>query len=126
MTFSDDLRTFALADATISGLIGSRWHPSVLPENPTTPAVTYEVVSAPRMRSHTSSGPVGYRYQLDGWAETAAEAEQLGEAIVARFERYSGAAGNATIDVSLVEDESDRYEESLGLYRRRVDVQVWT
>lgn len=126
MTVSADLRTYALADGTIAGLISDRWHPGVLPENPTLPAVTYTVITAPKpMRSHTSEGPQQWRFQLDSWAETHAEAEELADAIDARFQSLSGAMGSSTVQDATVEDRNDRHEEALDLYRQRADVVLW-
>lgn len=86
------LRTFLLADAAVSALVGgSRIHYSRLPQGQVEPSVVYNRVS--ELPNYTMSGDahlLGTRMQFDSWAQTAGASDQLARAV---HDRLSGAKG---------------------------------
>src|SRR3972149_1809320 len=130
MSVAQDLRTFLLADATLSGLIGTRFYPLRLPQNPTMPAMTYSWVGGDR--DHSMTGPIGIsspRIQFDAWAMTYLSAEAVFEALRKRLDSFRGTAGSTKVQGAFFSVERDFYEDSadagtgsgIGLYRRSSD-----
>lgn len=126
MSIATDLRTFLLADATLTTLISTRLYPGVLPQNPILPAMTYQWISGPRF--HSTDGPSGLsnpRIQFDCWASTYLEAETVFTALRKRLDGYQGMAGSSRIQAAFLESERDEYEDEARLYRRSADFFVW-
>lgn len=126
MSISSDLRTFLLADATLTTLIGTRMYPLVLPQDPTVPAITYQIISGHRF--HSTDGACGLstpRIQYDCWAATYLEVESLFEALRKRLDGYQGLAGSSQVQAAFFESERDDYEDEAKLYRRSADFFVW-
>jgi hypothetical protein len=130
MSVAQDLRTFLLADATISGLIGTRLFPLRLPQNPTLPAMTYSWISGDRVHTMAGArGPSRPRLQFDAWAKTYLEAEAVFEALRKRLDGFQGTAGSVKVQGAFFASERDLYEDSadagtgsgVGLYRRTSD-----
>ena len=120
---TDDLRTYLLADATISGLVGTRIDPNKLSQNPTLPAVTYTMISAQRPSNADSPAIVtGQRIQIDCWGSTYAQAVNVFEAIRKRLNGKS----SGDIIVALLDNEREFYEPEPELYRRSADFMVWS
>ncbi len=126
MSIASDLRTFLLADATLTTLIGTRLYPLTLPQNPTLPAMTYQRISGERV--HTADGAHGLnraRIQFDAWATTYLVAESVFEALRKRLDAFRGAAGASIIQGAFVDSERDLYESEPKLYRNTSDFDVW-
>lgn len=130
MSVASDLRSFLLADATLTGLVGLRVHPAILPQSGPFPAITYQWTSGTRYQ--TSDGPVGLsrpRIQLDCWAETYLQAEAVFEALRRRLDGFVGVMGGSPgTPVQGVFFESERdgpYEPEAKLYRRSADFFVF-
>ncbi|WP_137387968.1 DUF3168 domain-containing protein [Rhodoligotrophos defluvii] len=76
------LAALLTADATVTGLVGSRIYPVVLPQKPRLPALTYTTISD--IGQHGSGGPLKLsrpRIQVDCWAETYDQARVLAAAV---------------------------------------------
>jgi len=124
MSLEDDVRVRLLADGTVSGLIGARMHPGLLPQNPAVPALTYERISGPRIQSLT--GPSGRgvaRLQIDSWSSTYREAQSLAAAVRASLNGFignlsDGASPPQTRGVVIrLDNERDLHEEDVSLFR---------
>lgn len=106
----DDLRAFILADSTVLSLVSARMYPHKLPQSPTVPAISYEVIS--EVRGHTMGGRdklPATRVQIDAWATTYAQASQLGDAILFRLDAYRGLLnGSPSTEVSGVFADTQR------------------
>ena len=122
MSIASDVRTFIIADATITGLIAARLYPIILPQEPTMPAMTYQWISGTRFHSMDGASKLsGPRVQFDCWAATYLDAEALFEALRKRLDGYRGPAGSSTIQGAFFSSERDLYESEPKLYRRSVD-----
>lgn len=128
-------------DATMSGLIGSRFYPVVAvqnpPRHPTTRKVmaygTYQRIGTPRERTH--DGPSGLahpRFQLNwvgGQNEdgTVAYDVALEVAMEARklLDGFQGTLTSISVDSIELVDERDRYEDGLELMRIEQDYIIW-
>lgn len=129
-SIGDLLRDFLLADATVSGVIGTRVYPLRLPQKPTLPAVVYSRISGVRVEHlkgvSSASEP---RYQIDAWAANVAGAQALGKAVRQRLDHYVGTwTGNGSPAISVgvsvrIVNEWESFEEDIngGLCRHSAD-----
>ncbi len=115
-----------MADATLTTLIVARLYPLILPQDPTVPAITYQVISGHRF--HSTDGASGLstpRIQFDCWAKTYLEAEALFEALRKRLDGFQGLAVSTKVQAAFFESERDDYDDAARLYRRSADFFVW-
>lgn len=75
MYIEEGLRTYALADAELEAMVGTRWYGPTLEQFSAVPAVTVQCIS--NTSAHSQQGYSGLetaRYQLTVWATTQAAA----------------------------------------------------
>lgn len=126
------------AQAGLTALVGAgtnaRIYPLKLPQNPTFPAVTYQVISGPRDYTQQGrDGVVTYRVQCNLYARTYDGVRQLRDA----FERslsglYNVVVGSppGRVQGVFILNERDIYESALdqlppgGPYRKIIDLSV--
>jgi hypothetical protein len=103
-------------NADVAALVGDRIYPGALPPDPVLPAVTYVLVSSPRVQTQTGPALANPRYRWNCFATEYDVAEAVAIAIAkAAKEGFNG----------WVEDESDRRETNTGLFRRRLETKQW-
>lgn len=121
-------------DATVSGLVGARIYPDVLPQGVLYPALRYQRISTPRAQWRTiDTGRSDYanpRFQVDAWALTRSQALTLGQAVLAALDGFRGTAASLTIQAIGNEDEAGDHEPGIGpngadVYRQRYDFVIW-
>lgn len=113
-----DLRTFLIADATITGLVVQRVYPNALPQNPTYPAITYNQVSGVRVRNLKGpSGTAQPRISINAWASTYLGARSLADAIRQRIDGYSGLMGSTVVGNVILDNEIDFFEDQVLVHR---------
>lgn len=116
-----DFRTYLLSQLDI----GSRLYPLHLPQNPTYPAATYQVITANSLAtSNGLSAPKEWRVQIDAWGESYADADGLARSIRGALDGYRGAAGTAFIQVSMLVNWTEMYEDGLDVYRVSQDYEI--
>lgn len=121
-----DLRTFLLADGDISSTVGTRVYPVQLPQNPTLPAIRYNVISS--QNYPTTPGTKGLRrprVQIDAYATTYSAAVQLADYIEARLDSYRGAAGTTSIQGAFLVNGEDFFDSNQKAYAVSRDYFVW-
>ncbi len=121
----EGLRTFLLADATISNLIGVRAYSQKLPQDPTFPSIVITTISGQeRYSTEGATGPPIGRFQIDSWDSTQAGSRTLAAAVRARLSGYKGAAGSESIKGAFIENDFDMYDYELNKYRRFQDYTI--
>lgn len=119
MTISSLVKT-ALSVSGVTSIVGSRIYPTLLPQAPTYPAITYGRVS--------NTGQMGTtvlresRYQIDCWATTYAATQTLAAAVKAALEEHTDTDQTPGIKMSRVVNELDDYDSDAEVYRTIVDV----
>lgn len=109
------LRTLALADSTVSGLVGTRMYPLKLPQDPTYPAVTYTRISGPRLYDHGGeTGMAEGRFQIDSWGASYSSAKSAAAAVREAIEGYRGTTGGTEFASIFCVNDSDSYEPQEG------------
>jgi hypothetical protein len=122
----DDLRTFLMADADVLAAASTRIYPTALPQKPSFPAATYNVISATRSPTmqHGDVLP-SKRLQIDAWGSSFADAQELGEAIRVALDGYRGDMGDTTVAAIFADTERTSYESEPKLYRVSRDYFIW-
>lgn len=125
MAFEEGLFDYLSNHAGLSALVGSRIYPSVLPQDPTLPAVTYFRVSTPRERAFKRSLLPQGMFQLDCWATTYPDAKDVAEQVRLALDMYRGTMGTETVLVSIIVNERDLYDPETGYWHPLVEVEIW-
>lgn len=93
------IRSLALADGQVSTLIGTRWYPNPIPEQPVYPSVGYQVISEVNVSSHQGNSNLATtRVQLSLWATTYDNALTLKEHLKRVLRDYRGTVGSDRLD----------------------------
>lgn len=107
----ESILTQAAASSGLTALIGSapmRLNPQLLTQDPTYPAVTYTLISAPRESvMNADPGLVSARMQFSAWSATYKEARNVAEQLRVAFQRWRGTVGGVEILDTLEWDEHD-------------------
>lgn len=117
-------------DSGVSAIASTRVYISLMPESPTFPAIVYRMISEktfPAMGADV--GIVRRRMQVDCWGETATDARNLADAVIAALSRYSGTVtytGGSTVISDIYRDGViDLYDEHARKFQRAVDFIVF-
>ena len=124
MSIEDGLRTHLLDDAPVAALVVARIYPLKLPQNPTYPALTYEIVSDIPYRGLAGDADLEViRVRIHAWAETFAGAIDLATKVRTATADFSGTMGSPAIKVTSAKFETwnDLYEDVPEVYRRISD-----
>lgn len=108
MTIEEALRTYTLADAGVTALVGTRMYPRKLPQTPTLPALVYQRIDT--RRGHDMAGADALprpRMQVTCWATTPAGAYALAAAVRVRLDGYRGTMGTVAVGSCLCVGERD-------------------
>jgi len=117
-TITTSLYTYLAADGGITALASTRIYPVVIPQNPTFPLITYQVVSTPVLHTLDGTSAPNSRIQIDCWAETALAAHGLADAVETALDNYSGTMNSAdVVSGSLLINRQDIFEEDVEDYR---------
>lgn len=85
MSDSTDIRSTVVGNGAMTGLIGDRIYPVVLPPDPTLPAVTYMLVSQVTERTQTDEQYRWPRWRFRIWSLIYGDLEPIAVAIAAIF-----------------------------------------
>lgn len=105
--------------STVSGVstyIGTRIYPMILPQNPTTPAITYQRIDTRRfytLNGDNGSGEIP-RMQIDIWSTSYEQGRNIATAI-------KTAMDSATVFLTSDYNQTDLYEPDVQLYRIQCD-----
>lgn len=119
--FESSLRAYLIAQPAIAALIGTRFYPVRLPQDPTLPAITYQTIAGGEGTTHEgASGLARTRVQFDCWASTKGQvlalAKALRDALATVNPGWMGAERINDMDVP---------ESEPVLWRRMVEYRFW-
>ena len=121
------LRTFLLADPTVSALVGGeRIHPVLLPQGASEASVSYRRISGRGV--HGTEGRLnlnGPRVQIDAYSRSADEASELADAIRDRIDGYRGTVGLVRFKGIFLANEQDLFDADVKMHRVSRDYFVW-
>ena len=130
-----DFRDYLLADGTVSGKLGTRFYPSQARRTTGTeePYAVYTIVSTSPEYTHDGTSSTTFRtivMQLDIFGKTALEAEETGDAILARVESKKFTQGTTDFGAVFVDTEFDNFEDAVrddgssGLFRKTIQLNI--
>ena len=135
MTIEGAILARLKAVTAITDIVGSganaRIYPRRLPQDPVLEAITFRLISAPRVHAFGSDpGLVESRWQVDAWAETYEQARDLGDAIRGNgvgnaFSRFKGTLDSTVVQDVLLDNEIPTFEDESGSYRNMQDYMIW-
>lgn len=109
--------------------IGGRMYPEILPQMPTLPAITYQVVSEWRRPTlHGTDGLPRVRVQMDCWANTSLEARSVADAVREAIDGFAGLMGGspgADISGIFAANSFSSYDPDAKMYRVSRDYMIW-
>jgi len=106
-----DLRTYLQTKSTVTDLIGTRMFPRMLPQGESLPAIIFSVIGSTTENKITgASGGVRVVIQLDCYAETHIQANDLAEQVRLVLHGYTGAAGDSTIGHALLDNKREMFD----------------
>lgn len=117
--------------AATQALVAARIYPSLLPQDPTLPAITYQRITTGRVRSLSGlSGLAFPRLQLNCWATTPEGARAIAAAVRADLDNIGETVGGVTLKDGITEDEGDMIAGAgdmpgQRMFGVRVDMTIW-
>lgn len=133
MNVSGILYTILSAEATVTAICSTRIYPYTIPQKPDGsgyPGVTITVISNEPSDTKTEASTLdAWRVQIDSYARSALQAQQLDSAIRLAIDRYRGSVvvtGDATyfVDGIRYENVNEVMETEKDIFRRSADYQV--
>lgn len=126
MTTLNTFRAILLGNGGVSALVSSRIYPIELPQSPTFPAITLQIVAGESVYSSSGlSNLENSLVQVDCWARTYADADALFEAVRKACATYSGNVSGVDVQGIFLEQKRDLYDSEAKLNRRSADFSVW-
>jgi hypothetical protein len=119
------IRAALLAAPAVVALVGDRVGPPPLPQKPTLPAITYQLIS--RVRWTGRALPLGHarpRIQIDSWAVEYTQVKDLAAAVQAALCPPDGLSGTfAGVEITVITPggERDLYDPATSLRRVSAD-----
>lgn len=116
--------------AGVSGLVGTRVYPLVLPQNPTYPCIMYQRVSSSRVQGvHSDPGMAQVTVRIVCLDHEYNDVKALAEQVRLALERYgSSIAGTLIAGVNvydiLMGSEADAYEEDLDVFSHSLEFTI--
>ena len=134
MTLQEAFHAYMIAQAAVSGLLGTRLYPEIAPTDTPLPYCTYKVPSdVPIYHMTGAAGIANAHIAVDVWAENEPSRTRVAKTLQAALEQWvlSGSispgiavrfAGLETQEDSFVapSDGSER-----GVYQRTLDLNIW-
>jgi hypothetical protein len=114
----EGITSLLLADATLSGLIGTRIYPVLVPSDPVYPLLTYQVVTS--KREYTLSNAVTKQkcIQFDCWGSTYSDSKQVQQALENVLSGYNGTLSDGTkVLGTFLDAEHDDFQSDARDYR---------
>jgi hypothetical protein len=127
MTIEADLRGILTTSTSVAAFSSNRVYQDQLPQNVTYPAISFFLVSAPRIPlMGTDAVNIPARFQFDCWGASPSSANSLKNAVIASIERYKSSTGTMVIESIFIDEEQtiperDPDEE---VFRRTIDAIV--
>jgi hypothetical protein len=116
----------------VQAIIGKRFYPVVLPEDPQYPCASYQVISdVPEYTLDATPGMISTRIQIDTWSggtanATFSDAKNAQLAIRTLLEYFRGQLPDGTwVSGILVANARDGYEQDARAYRCTTDFMIY-
>jgi len=128
MTLEEAIFDFLSTNAGIIAEVDDRVFPKRLPQNPSLPAIVFQVVSSvPNYTMDQAGDPPGTetftkkRVQFDLWTETYEGLLPVRDALFAGISGFRGMMGSVKIESVFMRNELDGFEPDTGSNRKIID-----
>jgi hypothetical protein len=114
--FEADLVAYLKADTAINTMTGGRVFPNIVPQGSAFPAISYNQVSAIRLRN-VPDGPTGRampRISINSWAAKYLDVKNLSDAVRLRLDGFKGTMGTTNVGRITLDNEFDDFAEEAG------------
>lgn len=116
------------SQAGVTAIVSTRIYAGILPQEPTYPALTYNIIT--RTKEHCFGSDPGnemIRLQLDCWAKTYAESLSLAGAVRTALSRWRGQQTNYYVEDSLADNWQDMFEDESEqrIYRASIEFLIY-
>ena len=126
------IRARLVAVSAVTDLVGGttspRIYPLQMPQTPTFPCITYQLISGQPLYSLSAvSGSAQVRIQIDCWAQNTqstdgyAAARALAEAVRGALSAYVGTVGGEAIQELTLENRQVLHDGDAGVFRESLD-----
>lgn len=117
MSAIDTFVKLVLSDATVTTEVGTRMYASLMPPEPTTPAITYFVVANSPHNDTCGDLYTMTRIQTNIYATTLDKVIEIFAAMVALLHRYTGTYNSQDIVSIIMDFGMTTYESKTRIYR---------
>ena len=125
MAIEDGLVTHLLADGPVAALVVARVYTLKLPQSPTYPALTYEIISdIPHRSLDGDSDRERVRARIHCWAATYVGVVDLAAKVRTAVADFSGLMGTVAVSSVKFETWNDIFEDVPEVYRRVTDFMI--
>lgn len=119
------LRTFLLADSSLSAAVGLRIHQGFVPEDTPLPFIYFSRTSTRHERVLGETNEVfSHTFAVECIDTDLDKAQSLAGLVRSRLDGYIGAFADSTVKGIFCDEQSDDYEEVYGDHRATLSVEV--
>ncbi len=123
---SDVINTRLLAVAGVTAIVGvgaaARIYPVEIAQGAILPAITYQRITGPKISAMgADTGLTRPLFQVDCWAETYREADDLAEAVRAALQRWKDTVLGIVVQQTTLENMTDLHEDEDDTHRVSMD-----
>jgi len=121
-----DLRTYILADTTISGLIGARFHYERVPQNSAFPNCQYSIIDERVTNTHgaDTSRLSEDIIQIDVYAKTGSESLDVKDAIKDRLDSKAFTEGSTRFGFVQWDSNFSGYEPDVEIFTQTITLKI--
>lgn len=120
-----DFRALLLSDTDIAGEVAARVYPLKLPQQPTYPAITYQVISDQSEQLLEGADRIRRaRIQVDIWDDDISKCEEIAGFVRTLLDGQDNTQGSTRFRATWLDNEQDLYEESIEKYRILSDFEI--
>jgi hypothetical protein len=121
MILEQNIASVIQAQVSIAALVGTRVYPIVIPEEPTLPAICYQIVGSSSRQTLNTHGLQKIRLQIDCWGDSYGDAVTLRDAVATSLDGYE----DANVQFLLL-SKSDFFDHELLQYRALIEFYIFT
>ena|SRR5690348_2121793 len=133
MSLKDDLWAYLNGTPGVTAVFSNsspdqiRVYPQVLPQRPSYPSATYQLVGRQRqpMVDGTTNDMARASVQVDVYADTSEAVDTGSAALIAALQDFRGQWGGRQISRVLLENEIDLTDVEPGLFRNSMTFSIW-
>lgn len=112
--------------AGTAALVSTRVYPKIMPQQPTMPAIVYQMIDNDRVQAHRGQTTgAKARFQVTCWGSTTASCEAVSEQARLAMIAASGSVASVTINGVTCEGEVEGYEPDTMRHYIALDFFVW-